>query len=405
MRIRAAGNYQTLIVAGLGAVGSSLLKLGGHELRRFQKIILVDLQEQILGPYQERGYRCLRGSVEDYAFLRRLVTEVETSGLFLNLCSNTDNVRVRKFLAPFNLAYLDSCASVTPDPDEHRFSRMMAYTRTAVESRYPHWLCWGVNPGLVEIVTRKLIREFAGPETEVEVAVFEYDRLRAEKMGKQLAVGWCPRALLEEIMLAPALVVRDGVPTEESRGGARRAVSFWQGQAVDAWLAAHEDIWNMAMIKGVREASFLYSFNRQVMEVLEGETGAAEALLRIPPADSPISGLEQVAVQVKKSATGEERTLFWETDHHEVWRRLGVNGVQYQTAKSLLFALKLLQETEYGTRPGNYCASDLPIGAGDWPVIDNLFKELGIEWRDGSHLELSFGRRPLNPAALQADGI
>lgn len=402
MQIRAAGNYQTLIVAGLGAVGSSLLKLGGHELQRFQKIILVDHREKILRPYRGQGFCCRRGSVEDHGFLRRLVSEVESSGLFVNLCSNTDNVRVRKFFAPFNLAYLDTCASVTPDPGEHRFSNLMAYTMTAMESRCPHWLCWGVNPGMVEIVTRRLIREFAGPGTEVEVTVFEYDRLRAEKMGAQLAVGWCPRALIEEIMLAPTLVIRGGMRVEDSPGGARQAVSFWQGQAVDARMVAHEDIWNMGMIKGVREARFLYSFNRQVMKVLEGETGPAEALLRIPPADSPVSGLEQVAVQVKKPATGEEKTLVWQTDHHEVWRRLGVNGVQYQTAKSLLFALKLLQETDYGTRPGNYCASDLPIGPGDWPVFDNLFRELGIHWRDGSHLKLSFGRRLKDTAASSA---
>lgn len=395
-------NYETLIIAGLGAVGSSLLRLGHRELQSFRKVVLVDKDADLLGRYQGHGFLCRTGSVEDHGFLGKVVSEVETNGLFVNLCANTDNVRLRRFLALSRLAYLDICASVTDTLGEHRFSRIMEYTRTLVSSRYPHWLCWGVNPGLVEIITRKIIRDFQG--RDVEVTVYEHDQLHTAKNGAQLPVGWCPQALVEEVMLAPTLVVRDGAPKEDEGCGARQAVSFWGGNPVPARVVAHEDIWNLAMIAGVRQARFLYSLAPGVMKALAGDLEAAKKNLRMPSADCPVFGLEQLAVHVQASGSEEAKTLLWQTDHHEVWKRYGVNGVQYQTAKSLLFAMGLLQHTPYGTRAGSYCASDLPIAPSDWGMIDNLFAVHDIDWRDGSHLGLSFGEEEL-PVARQCERL
>ena len=93
-------------------------------------------------------------------------------------------------------------------------------------------------------------------------------------------------------------------------------------------------------------------------------------------------------MQVNEKNMAEPQTLVWTEDHQATWKRFGVNAVQYQTAKSLLLAIMLLQRTDYGHMPLCVNASNLPISALDWPIFDRFMQALDINWQDGSHLNL-----------------
>lgn len=309
--------------------------------------------------------------------------------LFVNLCSGTNNVRIRQNLVSYDSAYLDSCASTTEDPAEYRFSRLMPYTYTEIKSRFPHWLCWGINPGLVEIITRRILSELPDRRGSCDIAVYEFDQLKYLDEAAGTAVGWCPEALVEEIMLSPTLEIQNGRNQETSGSGTIECRVNWGKKTVSARIVGHEDIWNLGVIPAAKNVRFYYSLQPEVMQILS-LPDAAEALsmLTIPGDGDSITGLEQVAVQVDSELLEQPRTLVWSEDHGKIWERFGVNAVQYQTAKSLLLAVMLLQRTEYGCSPCTYNASSLPISAEDWPVIDSFMAELDINWQDGTHLKL-----------------
>ena len=322
-------------------------------------------------------------------FLNTFMASVPGPSLFVNLCSGTNNVRIRNILAFYDTAYLDSCASTTPDPDEYRFSRLMPYTYSEIDTSFPHWLCWGINPGLVEIVARRILAGLPDHRRAYDVAVYEYDRLENGADAGKAAVGWCPEALVEEVMLSPTMEVVDGIPREDHGQGTRDSTVNWGSQPVPAKIVGHEDIWNLNAIPAVKNGRFYYSLSPAVMDILNmDDTGKARRMLYIPGEDDAITGLEQVAVQVNEINMAEPETLVWTEDHAATWKKFGVNAVQYQTAKSLLLAIMLLQRTDYGRMPLSVNASNLPISSLDWPIFDRFMQELDINWQDGSHLNL-----------------
>jgi len=385
-------NFDTLIVAGVGAIGSSMIKLGCTVLSSFQKVILVDLDAGRFAGFRNRGFSFLQGSVEDSQVVQKITDMMEGKGLLVNLCADVDNVRIRQLLAPLDLAYVDSCSGSGANPEEHLFSRIMEYALTPVESRCPQWLCWGINPGMVEIIARRIIRESPLPHDGLSVTVFEHDQLEAAYFHNKIAVGWCPSAFIEEMMFYPTLEISDGLASEDGHRGARRAMAFWGGNPIDSRIVAHEDIWNMGMIGGVKDACFVYGLHPQVMGILNRTPQEAEHVLQVPPGNVPVWGLERVAVKVNEAEVGWQRTLCWQTDHRRTWEEHGINAVQYQAALSMLLAVQLLQQTRYGMLAGNYCAADLPISAKDWQQFDRIMSNLGMAWEDGDHLDLSFRR-------------
>jgi hypothetical protein len=153
-------------------------------------------------------------------------------------------------------------------------------------------------------------------------------------------------------------------------------------------IVGHEDVWNIGKMTGVNSAEFVYALNPRVMESFEGLADGALEMLKVPDADVPVFGLEQVAVKVKASGSGNVKTLAWVVDHEDVWRRHKVNAVQYQTGKSLLLAISLLQRTRYGRLPLNCCAADLPISGQDWENIEQMMTALDIRWTDADALAL-----------------
>ncbi len=382
-------NYRSLIIAGVGTIGKSLLTLGADQFLLFEKIVAIDKDGDSLMPLQNSGIICRAGDIREPQFIKTLLTEIPGPALFVNLCSGTDNVRIRKNLAHCAAAYLDSCASTTQDPDECRFSRLMSYTYSKIDSRFPHWLCWGINPGLVEIITRRILAALPEKTRTYDIAVFEFDQLENRKDRGKAAVGWCPDALVEEVMLSPTMEIVDAVPREDSGRGTRDTFVNWESRSVPAKIVGHEDIWNLAEIPAVRNGRFYYSLSPAVMGILNAnDAQKARSRLYVPGAGDAISGMEQVAVQVNGENMAEPVTLVWAEDHGATWNQFGVNAVQYQTAKSLLLAIMLLQRTEYGLVPLAHNASNLPILSQDWPIFDHFMQHLGINWQDGTHLNL-----------------
>lgn len=386
-------NYRSLIIAGIGTIGKSLVMLGGPQLSLFEHIFAIDKDADSLLPLRNSNIICRAGDICDPLFLDTFMSGVPAPSLLVNLCSGTNNVRIRNKLALHPAAYLDSCASTTGDPDESRFTRLMAYTYSKIDTSYPHWLCWGINPGLVEIITRKILMDLPESHRTYDVTVYEFDRLTNRQDTDRAAVGWCPEALVEEVMLAPTMEIIDGMPREDSVMGSRDSMINWGDQNIPAKLVGHEDIWNLAEIPAVKNGRFFYSLSRVVMDILNMEDAKkARSMLYIPSQGDAIAGLEQVAVQVSEKNMTEPKTMIWTEDHEETWKKFGVNAVQYQTAKSLLLAIMLLQRTEYGLLPLSLNASNLPILSHDWPIFDRFMRELDIKWHDGAYLNLHVAR-------------
>jgi hypothetical protein len=382
-------NYRSLIIAGIGTIGKSLVTLGSDQFTLFEHIFAIDKNNSSLRPLQNSGILSRAGDISEPQFLKTLMSSVPGPSLLVNLCSGTNNVKIRKNMARYDAAYLDSCASTTEDPDECRFSRLMPYTYTNIATSYPHWLCWGINPGLIEIIARKILAGLTKKSRSYDVTVYEFDRLTNRADSVKAVVGWCPEDLVEEIMLSPTMEIIDGIPREDTAPGARDCMVNWKNKPIPAKIVSHEDIWNLIEVPAVKNGRFCYSLSPAVMNILSmDDAKMAKNLLYIPSRGDTITGLEQVAVQVNEKNMPEPETLVWSEDHRTTWNKFGVNAVQYQTAKSLLLAIMLLQRTDYGLMPLSLNASNLPISSLEWPIFDHFMRELNINWHNGAHLNL-----------------
>ncbi len=382
--------YRSLILAGLGAVGRALCIIGRRELASFEQVVAVDRRP--LPPFVElpTGVRFEQWDITDTARLTKLLDTLPKPVLFVNLCVGIDNLPLRRFMADREVAYLDSACCAPAGSNEVRFSRMMPHSLAPVESRHPQWLCWGINPGMVEIVARRLIDD-AGRPGPFSVTVFEHDEIHTDTSGERVAVGWCCDSLIEEVMESPSYFVAGGRDVEDVEPGTRPLTARWNGAAVASRLVGHEDIWNLGRIESVRDAAFVYGLHPRIMAIFDtGEVAAAKETFYVPDPTEPVYGLERVAVQVRADdADVYHRTLLWQEDHHQTWQRFRINAVQYQTAKSVLFAMLLLHESPFGAIPGNHTASSLPIDRDTWPVIDSYLRRLDIAWQDATPLGLT----------------
>ncbi len=379
-------NYKTLIIAGYGAVGKSIDRLGREVFESFEKVLFIDKNLDCPTTSSTEKTEYIHGDTLDDNLVSGILENMPSPAIFVNVCSSLDNLSLRRILSFYDVAYLDSCASTIGD--EYRFSRLMPYTLTNINSRYPQWLCWGINPGLVEIIARKLMNDIGVSNNTFDVSVYEYDRLYAHDFGKSIAVGWCPDALVEEVMQSPTYQFVNGKESEPETEGSDRITAIWEGTPVESRIVGHEDIWNIGRLGNIRNSSFIYALHEDVMSVLEGSVDTALNTLTIPDETASVTGLEQVAVQVLDINSDRKQTLVWATDHAQTMKEHSVNAVQFQTSKSLLLAISLLQKTRYGTITGNFSASTLPINDSDWDIIDNFMDTLDITWEDGNKLNL-----------------
>ena len=280
-------SFSSIIVAGCGSVGRAFLLLAADYLRSFPFVFPVDLEgDSMKGRIASKEYRVLTGDIEDGVFLARLLDGVPPPLLFVNLCSGIDTVRLRQRLSGRQAAYIDVGASALPPGAPSSFGDIMVYTNTAVPGPYPHLLCQGLNPGMVELVARRLMRDFFDTSHPLEVVVFERDTLSADLPDGAVPVGWSPGDLLEMILL-PAFEIRHGRPLESTRNGSLPLRGTWNDERIQARVVAHEDIWHLGLLERVWNARFIYSFADTVMDLINLRPKEAGQRLVIPLEETP----------------------------------------------------------------------------------------------------------------------
>jgi hypothetical protein len=371
-------NYRSLILLGAGTIGRGLLKIGQRQLSTFELVTVID-RKPLPKSYTSPSFTFCLGDAEDLDLLTYHVMRVPGRTLVIQLCSEIDSVRVRRHMGRLGAAYLDTSASHLPGKMHGTYDEIMSYTHTWIEGMCPHWICWGINPGLVEILARRMMQNSKLHECAFDVSVYEHDQLDATTQSGSLAVGWSPEELIEEVMLTPTLEIVKGRIVQDHSTGAKAAKFCWGKEIIPCRVVAHEDIWNMGLLPQISSARFLYAFHPRVMKVLAGSVAEAYESLGVPEDRIPLSGAERLAVQI--TADGVERCFTWETDHAQVWERYAVNAVQYQVCRAIEAGIELLQRTHLGLMRGTYCASTLPLDQMDWELIDEAFASNSIDWR------------------------
>ena len=91
-------NYRSLIIAGIGTIGKSLVKLGVEQFSFFKHIFAIDKDVDSLLPLQDSNINCRTGDICNPQFLDTFMSGVPAPSLFVNLCSGTNNVRIRNNL-------------------------------------------------------------------------------------------------------------------------------------------------------------------------------------------------------------------------------------------------------------------------------------------------------------------
>lgn len=377
-------NYPSLILVGLGVVGQGILRLGDSVLRSFDQIVLADLKEELANSSARTGWKIFAGDIREDSFLERLLGEMRLPALFVNVCSHLDTVRLRRFLSNRQVGYVDTCASAMEAEPQSRFSRLMPYTNTACHGRFPHLICQGINPGLIEYAIRLLVNTFSLVEDRLSITIFENDQLSCPRLEEAAAVGWSPEDLVEEVLVSPSMEICDGAVQEEAGPGTREVSVFWGHKPYPARLVGHEDIWNLGTLDRIGRARFLYSLHPDVMNAFRESAAGGRGPLAVPESDRPLEGKETLVVRICGQKTKRQKALIWQTDHGQVQHRYRVNAVQYQTALGTLLAMTLMQFTEAGRRQGTFNASTLPLTQADQEGLVFLMHRLGIEWKSFS---------------------
>lgn len=385
--------YNSLIIAGIGTIGGAFLKLGRKHLTGFNHIRLVDINAltgEIALPTGTTA-TMLQGDIQQAGTLEKALADIPLPAIFLNLCPDTDTVAIRRHLAENPVAYLDAMASVYGEEiEENRFSRLMPYTLQQCHKNFPHLICQGVNPGLVELVARMTMHAMAnGLPNNFSIVILEHDSLYSASSGNGIAVGWSPKSLVEEVMLAPSLYVKEGRIVEDSTTGTDTLPFLWNDILYKPRLVGHEDIWNLSLLPTVGDARFLYLLHPRVMDTFEATSEKALDRLYVPDSSQAVYGKDSIRISVYCRSTGSQKTLEWEVDHHEIWKAFGINGVQYQTATALLFSVLFLRRSDIAGASATHTMSSIPLNNSSLAIIDRLFGELGILWKEVDNVPLT----------------
>jgi hypothetical protein len=386
--------YPTLILGGHGSIGRAFFILGSSLFASFDRIVLIERHQ--MGLSGARDVLFLRGDIEDESFLSGVLSAYAEGFVFVNLCSFTDSYRIRTTVSRWGGAYIDTSCSTIHGKDEHRYSRLMPHTFQPTRNSEPHFTCSGVNPGMVEIITRKIINETFPGGASLDVHFFENDRFCARLNDGKVGVSWSPGTLVDEVILTPTFCIKDSRVVESDSPPALKARTRWGSTTLEARLVGHEEIWNLQRLKGmtIGNSCFAYALREEVMDVLNDDPEVASRRLIIPGPGVPVSGTDTLAVQVIEKSSGKCRTLAWTTDHAATWKRWGINGVQFQVASSLLFFLDLLLRSGDWAAGRVLCASDIPFELIGWDVADDLFTKYDIEWKDANDLSLGIEEGP-----------
>ena len=391
------GEYATLLVCGLGTVGSAFVRLGESFFGDFDLVALMDRDPSALRKIEEQlslDVVTLEGDLNHAANLRDTLRTLPSPVLLVNLTSDTDTVKVRRSIADLPVAYMDCGSSRMDKEPSRRFSRIMPYTLQALHGEHPHLLCQGINPGMVEIVARLQIEQMEGPLRCVDILVFETDSLKVSPETPFVPVGWCPEDLVEEIMISPTMEVRRGSIVEERVRGTRTEWVSWRGETFPCRVVGHEDIWNLGQLSGVGSAAYLYNLDRRVMDTFLGSSEEAAESFRVPGQEMVLDGADRICVSVGREKDEHRRAWVWEVDHAATGRAHGMNGVQFQTAASLLTSMAVLNHTHLSSLPGTFTATTLPFTPDVLETLQSAMDMLRITWQKDVESPLRNGFHP-----------
>ena len=137
------------MIAGLGNVGQGVLAIKDDWFASYGTVIGVDRDAGACRRAGNYGIAVQQGDITDPVFLEGLSESLPGPILFVNCCTGIDTVRLRKHIQNKPIGYIDICESEMPGNPRSRFSVGMPYTNQPYHGDYPHWICQGINPGLM----------------------------------------------------------------------------------------------------------------------------------------------------------------------------------------------------------------------------------------------------------------
>jgi hypothetical protein len=373
--------YKTLILAGYGAMGQAFCVLGADFISRFKYFMIIDKHKPNILP--ENCDHFIVQDIRNTHFLCNNLKAHHDQFLFVNLTSNTDTLRIRQVIAELDGAYIDTACSIQYGIKEYRLSKLMPHTLTKINNKYPHFVCCGVNPGMVEIIARKIIAENFLNAKDVDVFFFEYDQFTTQrKKQEEIPVSWSPDTLIDEAMLTPSLELRDGLVVEGESAPTYPVSMNWLGNKIQARLVGHEEIWNLQFLPHihVKNSYYAYALHPDIMNAFNGRPEFAKEKFYIPSRSTPVQGSDTLVVKVVNASTGSSKSMFWSTDHFWTFSHYSINAVQYQVCSSLLFFCELLIRSDLIERGITYCGTTLAIDSYGWDIVHNLFKKYNVQW-------------------------
>jgi hypothetical protein len=372
---------QTLIIAGFGSMGQAFVCLYGSYLRTFQSIHIID---RTVPDSIEDGLKFHHIDVADTSALEVVLADINEPILFLNFTAGTDTVKLRTVLADYDATYIDTACSAIDGACEYSYSQLMPHTYTEVGNRKPHLLCCGLNPGLIEILIRQIIRTHFPRSNRLDICIYEHDTLTsANQSTNHLPVSWSLETLIDEVLLSPTLKIHEGQLLEGRQGPTEIVTVNWTGQTVESRLVGHEDIWNMQFLENVKvwNCSYAYAFSEAVMAVLNKGPGAAQQALYVPKMAEPIAGTDQIAIKVTDVDSGRSKMLLWQLSHQNVWNKHRVNAVQYQVCASARLFCEMINSDRFPMKPCQH-AANLPIPESAWDLLTTLMVRCDIRWEE-----------------------
>lgn len=374
--------FNDIIIAGYGSISKGLLSVGNKFLKKFKNIYIIDknnIEINIFDKVLINKIKKIKLDIENLSELENKIKKINKPLILINLCSGTDNLRLRKLFAKYPIMYIDACCSLIYNKKEYRYSKLMPYTFKKLDNKYPHFVCAGINPGLVEIIARKIIFKYFDNRNDIyDILFYEHDTFYLKGKKDRFYVSWSPRTLIDEVVLSPTFEIKNNKEIEDKIGPTRLVKTKWNKTVHNSRLVGHEEIWNLAQNFKVNNSFFAYSFSKRIMNEFNKSASVLYKNFLLPKENLEPSGTDLVAVKVKNNKNGIEKTMFWKVSHKKIWNMYKINGVQYQTALGVIFFLKLmLKQKKF--KHNLYCASDFPIN-NNWKLIENEMKELNINF-------------------------
>jgi len=373
--------YKTLILAGYGAMGRAFCVLGADFISRFEYFVIIDKHKPNILP--ENCDRFIMQDIHNTNFLYNTLKAYHDQLLFINLTSNTDTLKIRQVIAELDGAYIDTACSIQYGIEEYSLCKLMPYTLTKVKNKYPHFVCCGVNPGMVEIIAKKIIAENFLNAKDIDIFFFEYDQFTTKrKKQEDIPVSWSPNTLIDEVMLTPSLELKNGLVVEAESAPTYQISMNWFGDKIQARLVGHEEIWNLQFLPNikVKNSYYAYALHPNIMNAFNGRPECAKKKFYIPNRSTPVHGSDTLIVKVVNVSTGISKSMLWSTDHFWTFSHYLINAVQYQVCSSLLFFCELLIRFDSRPRGNTYCGTTLAIDYYGWDLVNNLFNKYKIKW-------------------------